>query len=316
MKIPEYATYKAKQKAFGEKCYRRITSTAEFDAWYEQESKLDTCVFRGVKEAKYKNFTSSQRKYYEIDRKDLSPQELVEIELNELRKTQGGLLQALCYSQGFPCSDLFLLSFAQHYGGITPLLDFTTNINKALFFMIWQAEQSPVGKDSDSLDNYGSLYLFPKKNMLTIEQLASSSAKVMKPFQELPFEHLQAQHVDSCLRLFSHKMFTHTWRARYVLIENKISEFKVGDKTLYTPLIISNINIISQDGCFVYSDKDLMPIEKGLGCLDIHKSLFYYIIKKYLAPNNITEENMFPQSEMMVEKALFNTLATPSKTNE
>lgn len=313
MRIPEYKTYQDKQKAFGMRSCRRIATTAEFDAWYEQESKLDTCVFRGVKEAKYKNYTSSQRKGFVEDRQNEMPCEMVAREIEELKTARGRLLDAYCQTIGIPCSDLFLLSFAQHYGGISPLLDFTTRLDNALFFMIDGCCQDQSGLPKTDLGNYGSVYSFPKEKMLTIEQMASSSANVMEPFKNLPFEQLQAQHVDSCMRLFSHKMFTHTWRKRFVLIENRITSFNVGDKTLYTPLIISNLNIVAQQGCFVYSDKDWDPIEKGLKCVDIHKSLMPYIIKNYLQPKGLCRETMYPQEEEIADDALFNTIAAPTK---
>lgn len=313
MKIPEYKTYQDKQKAFGMRSCRRITTTAEFDAWYEQESKLDTCVFRGVKEAKYKNFTSSQRKYFITDRTDMTPQEFVALELESLTASYGGLLKKYCDLQGLPCSDLFLLSFAQHYGGISPLLDFTSQIDKALYFMMVDAEQNPAGCDRDSLDNYMSLYLFPKENILSIEEMIKTSSAVFEPFKSLPYDQLFNELTKSCLSIFSHAVFTHSWRSRFVLIENKQYVVKIGEQLFGVPLIISNLNIVAQDGCFVYSDKDDKPMEKGLGCLDIHKSLIPYIAQKYLIPKGITTQTMFPQEEEIVNAAIFNTFATPTK---
>lgn len=307
MRIPNYISSDEKRKAFGPKAYRQINTAREFDEWYAVESKTDECVFRGIKEASYKNFTSAQRHQMLFDLPGKDTTAIVAKELEQLRKTHGHLLEAYCTSQALPCSDLFLLSLAQHHGGISPLLDFTHNLNTALFFMTDGASMPDAGADKGELGNYVSLYLFPKKNMLSLEQMTDSPAKVLAPFADkMSYEEMHANLIESCLRVFSHGIFSLSWRERFVLIENRPFIKKIGDRIVGIPLIITNLNIVAQQGCFVYSDKDLMPIDKGLGCLDIHKSLVPYIVRKYLA--GYTHETMYPQEESIMQTALFNAM--------
>lgn len=307
LKIPHYISADEKRKAFGEKAYRQINTAREFDEWYAAESKSDECVFRGIKEASYKNFTSAQRHQMLFDLPGKDTTAIVAKELEQLRKTHGHLLEAYCTSQALPCSDLFLLSLAQHHGGISPLLDFTHNLNTALFFMTDGASMPDAGADKGELGNYVSLYLFPKKNILTLDQMMDSTAKVMESCsKELSYVQIYNELTNACLKLFSHALFSHTWRGRFVLIENRPYFKLISEQMFGIPLVITNLNIVAQQGCFVYSDKDLLPIEKGLGCLDIHKSLVPYIVSKYLA--GYTHETMYPQEENIMQRALFNAM--------
>lgn len=307
MKIPNYISAEEKRKIFGVKAYRQINTAREFDEWYAVESKSNECVFRGVKEASYKNFTSAQRHQIMFDLPGKDTTAIVAKELEQLRKIHGHLLEAYCTSQALPCSDLFLLSLAQHHGGISPLLDFTHNLNVALFFMTDGAHMPDFGADMGDLNNYVSLYLFQKNNMLSLEQMTDSSARVMVPFvDKMSYEEMHANLIDSCLRVFSHNIFSYSWRERFVLIENRPFIKKIGNRIVGIPLIITNLNIVAQQGCFVYSDKDLMPIDKGLGCLDIHKSLLPYIVSKYLT--GYTHETMYPQEESIMQTAMFDAM--------
>lgn len=306
MRIPNYISPKEKRKAFGEAVYLQINTARDFDIWFEAGSKLEGHVFRGIKEASYKNFTSAQRHQMMFDLPGNDTTTIVAKELEQLRQTHGHLLESYCASQALPCSDLFLLSLAQHHGGISPLLDFTLDLRTALFFMTDGAAMPLSGADKDDLGNYVSLYLCPMKNILTLDKMMDSTAKVMEPLKDLPYEHIHAQLIDSCLKVFSHAIFSHTWRERFVLIENRPFIKEVGGKAFGIPLVITNMNIVAQQGCFVYSDKDLMPIERGLACLDIHKSLVPYIVKKYLVGYN--HETMYPQEEHIMQTALFNAM--------
>ena len=122
MKIPNYLSLDEKKNSF--KDYRCINNIHDFKQWYES-LRNDGSIFRGMSESKYKNYTSAQRHNIMADYEDLPFQTQTMLELDELRKSNDKLLERHCKNLRMPCTDLYLLSFAQHYGGIAPMLDFT-----------------------------------------------------------------------------------------------------------------------------------------------------------------------------------------------
>ena len=94
-----------------------------------------------------------------------------------------------------------------------------------------------------------------------------------------------------------------------ILIENKPLKIKLNDYEVNTRLIISNLNIVAQQGCFLYHDYGIVPLEKGITCVDIHKSLIPYIVNKYLKANNINKYSLFPTEDNIVNESTFNMMA-------
>ena len=213
MKIPNYISLEEKCNVFKNR-YRVITTTTDFLQWHEEHKiRRDYHhIFRGVKDASFKNYTSAQRYYFRSDLRESSPQDLVQEQLNTLRKSNGELLARYCDNFGIPCSDLFLLSFAQHYGGISPLLDFSPVEKTALFFMTWGTETPLLGEGSsnaEDLKNYMSIYYLPKrpKSIPNIASMLSSTIDVMRPIititEETPFSYWQKMIDNDSLKLLN-----------------------------------------------------------------------------------------------------------------
>ena len=81
-------------------------------------------------------------------------------------------------------TDYSILAFIQHYGGPTPLLDFTSNLSTALFFAF----------DGREDDNYASLYIVPKSKFIFGEIGAiynSGYEAIQKQIEEIRKKHPQ-----------------------------------------------------------------------------------------------------------------------------
>lgn len=178
MKLEQYSSLHEKALIFKNK-YKKIDSCEAFDRWFSGNHGK---YFRGIKEAKYKNYTSAQRLFitHDLHIHNVSVIDLVKEQVKSLRIVRGGLLNSYYSSLlYFEPSDLLLLSYAQHQKkGIAPLLDFTLDRRVALFFMSDGCDFSSCGSsamDNDSaslsIENYSSLYYLTGRNKLTMEEV-------------------------------------------------------------------------------------------------------------------------------------------------
>lgn len=113
-------------------------------------------IFRGIREAKFKIFSSIQRSYQtgQIN-KSISINQFVDKEIDFLRKNT--MLKDYFLACQLPeTNDLLYASFLQHYSAPTPLIDFTHSLNTALFFATDNMVYAPPATD---IDDYFSLYM-------------------------------------------------------------------------------------------------------------------------------------------------------------
>lgn len=339
MNIPEYTSLEEKGFSLNIKepakifeGYQCIITADEFDNWYKK-NKRRRLYFRGVKEAKYKNYTSAQRLCLTNDYQNVGPEDIVKAHIDEMRLVHNGILPAYCDSMNIPCTDLFLLSCSQHHkNGISPLIDFTSSLDTSLFFMCYGANLPISGAGIDGehdINNYVSLYTM--KNPITlqvlcdllvegiIEDVVDKRLKDKKDIIQKKLKDTKNQEKianafnKNILTFFSYsKIRTLLYKAvdyYPILIENKPLKIKIEDFEKETKLIISNLNIVAQHGCFLYHEKGSTPLEEGLSCVDIHKSLIPYIRKKYLKPHKINEDTLFPTEDKIVSESTFNMMA-------
>lgn len=289
MKIPEYKDLKEKKKAFGDN-YQRIDTVDDLlSVIDEYKISKGKNVFRGVCEAKYKNYSSAQRYYVvnDLNTTGVTLESLIRQHINELSRHKNNksknLLPRFYESLGTIQNDLLFLSFAQHYGGISPLLDFTRNINTALFFMTKNSKFTDLG--GDDIDNYFSIYCLPVKGY----------------HQEL--RNKREEEVVNSLK-FENMIL----KSPLIITDKAISIREMGKKTIIS---FSNLNIIRQEGCFVFyfdTNNPTKPLEQELYCVDIHKSLLPYIQEKILVPKGFTETYLFPKEEDLAKLALRETV--------
>lgn len=314
MEIDKYKTLEEKNNIFSKHII--INNFDEFDKWYA-ERKVDGSVYRGITEASYKNYTSAQRFNIVNDYEDLPHQTQIRLELDELRKYRGGLIEKHCSSLGVPCTDLYLLSFAQHYSGISPLLDFSTDINTALFFMTDGCSFPETGKGTsccEAIENYSSLYYVENGRIMRGVQdaetygdydICSIDTVLKRKVSIMPIQDLLSYNVLSNFIVSG----ANEGGIMPLLLENTPVVIDNGISKQIVRLMLSNLNIEAQYGCFIFHDHYLRPLERGLSCVEIHKSLIPYIEQNVLKPKGILKDTIYPTGKTIVSESFKRSLA-------
>ncbi|HEX8548477.1 MAG TPA: FRG domain-containing protein [Cytophagaceae bacterium] len=238
----DYANFDQKAEYFysGDKIIH--TSVEKLFELLEWEYKLDNnpFVYRGLEEAKYFLFSSSQRSYIKEERYlSIKQNELfsdyesfVMENISKLRRWNNGIIDKLFKANGITENNtLAYLSFMQHHGIATPLLDFTRNPFIALYFAI-SDHNGTVNYDSGSpLESFFSIY------------------KIYKP-------------------TFIHEMFRGFFVANgfdmncisYKELSNSIGLYLISNEDEELRLC-NNANIINQEGLFYYNHHPFCPLE-------------------------------------------------------
>ena len=273
MKLETYASLNEKKIIFESNGYIKIDTKSEYEKWYDHFSKKKK-FFRGVNEAKYKIYTSAQRKYITNDLRlsGKTVEDVIDDELSQVKSFNNNLLKNYFNLLNVVDFDPLYLSFLQHYSGISPLIDFTVNIDKALYFMQDGCCFAKAG--SEDIDNYTSLYYM-------LDEIEPRKAKT--------YEVREIRQMTSFSRM----------RKETEPIIFGSQKYNYGK----TRLCLANLNLIAQEGRFVFYCNDIKPLEENIYCVDIHKSLAPYI-KKKLDENGITKDSIYPQEETIAKKAL------------
>lgn len=330
MRLSEYKNIKEKEKTF-EGRYQCITSVNDFKQWYAKNSVGSGMIFRGINNASYKNYTSLQRLFITHDYVNrINPICVIEQEIENLRNVNGKFLDKYFASINFEANDFSYLSYLQHYkDGVTPLLDFTKNINTALFFMS-DGSLFPKNGDGDihmleyPISSYSSIYWMGEQEYTSSDKIYHLMCRVISESMEEGLEYLDVyankkniaglELIKEVLKdCMSVKTLVEICKRGGtlkvpIMIENKVFEFSIDKGKFYTNFFISNPNLVAQDGCFLFYGHDSEPLEMNLHCTDIHKSLIPYIKKNYLK-DEFTRDKLFPNIDNIISKAVSDSLA-------
>ncbi|MGI4736638.1 MAG: FRG domain-containing protein [Janthinobacterium lividum] len=311
-KLEQYADFSEKNEYFKDGDLKIIINVDKiFDKLDELHSNGDF-IFRGIDEAKYKLYNSAQRYYINSELfKHAAPDDdaghydrFIGGLVDECKQWNNSTVKNLLNASGIDENNsLAYLSYMQHFGVPTPLLDFTFNPYMALFFAVNGARY--VESDNE-IDNYFSLY----------------------------YTYHNATVFEGWRATFSSEAYTEE--------ANKLTYDIVSKAALHILLpqdepyrILNNTNIINQQGLFIYSSHAFKPLEQsytehvafikeGLveklskeaiddlliidtfaACFNIHKSLIPYI-KKRLLDKGIAPDFVYPDPYKIKEVALVN----------
>ncbi len=327
MTLETYGSLDEKEEFFYYEDWKQINTVEEFDKAYPELGKLgvqpqaeklhtknrDWVIFRGMSEAKYKLYTSAQREWLTQDLKKVLGKDgfvdFIESLLVNLRENR--VLDDYFEAENFAKSDLLYLSFLQHYGAPTPLLDFTCNKDVALFF----ATENYIRKYQvrGDIEDYFSIYVFPSDRDLVsyVDQFYNNADNVVSKGQPIRIDWKKKPDSIKGAVLSDIKEFLF-----YIRNPLRAAEMKErGTQRLYS---WSNPNIIAQQGCFILNPLPNEPLEylcyknsngwrklhiPHMKCFDIHKSLAPYIREKYLKPKGITKETIYPDFKSIANDA-------------
>lgn len=310
--LQNYSSLDEKRNFFIDDDYFIINSKQQLDDFIEARKDLFTpppeelnIVYRGVNEAKYKNYSSAQRVW---NTKDISYfnsyMDMIESITIKSLKIRDNLLSNLYKGLKVSNRELAALSFLQHYGAPTPLLDWTHDIRAGLFFGTYKSSFSESA--NNEIDRYFSLYeinLNDNLDLLSLSKIFEINFESLLPRRRVfSFNHIKEIGLK---KWFQFGLFY-------------ISDF-FGAENVPVTYINSNFNIVSQKGLFifnsdskksleeVFSDKkiyidytsnifvELNNLQK-IKCHNIHKNLAERL-NFHLKKGKLTKEIVFPKEE-------------------
>lgn len=143
-----------------------IDTMQEFNTFRNSVS-MKGMIFRGMNEAKYKIFSSLQRRFQlgAINSKTYPTLfSFMDREIQDLKDST--VLPEYYKSLGTPVTDYLYMSFLQHYSAPTSLIDFSESLDVALYFATRDVEYS-YPTNSKDISNYVSLYWIEEDNYKT-----------------------------------------------------------------------------------------------------------------------------------------------------
>lgn len=337
MSLPVYTSWDQKSKNFN---LRFANTIDEFDCLAKQflprtktlklgdleYSQEIGYLFRGVNNATFKMFSSIQRcvdyrKYpYRISLCSL----LVEI-FNRFHTEKNGFLNEEFLKQ-MPENTLKThaskWAFIQHFGGPSPLLDFTSELEAALFFAFDKADLSIPKMPTGQMSEYVSVIIFPD-NPTRIGEVtnmwADTAETATRMVQEHESKYGEIVDTDAFVReIHEQPLDQIAWGS--IVYGNKKSyhSFRIPDADNSEALsAVDNINITAQMGSFLQGNLEYMlpledsriikeaGVERPYGTsIEIHKSIIGDIKAKYKIP---TEEEVYPEKSGRL-KPLYNIM--------
>lgn len=278
---------------------RKWKSVKEKENWFEYQKIDDIGIllkfivetrqpmfYRGLCNASYKQYSSIQRY---CDEKGYSgsfhnyEQRLIKAAEPIFKK----------YTSSESYNELSILSFLQHYGCWTPILDFTTDLSTALFFAL---DGVAPYKKNDDLSDYISVYAVTQKQQQDLTNMQTIIDECNAP----PGFDKKA--------LATYKMAV-GWDTPIELCDQFVCDS-------YNYLKLINKNILAQKGLFVLNSSDSKTLEEWFDgrtfeqcdyctdklfygkmfCWDINKK-FINLLKLYLFFKRKTHKSIYPDEK-------------------
>ncbi len=325
MKLKTFESLAAKKKLFRETEFFVIDDKKSFDRWFDQivslkhETRTDF-IFRGMKDANHKLYTSAQRKWLETDMSEWARGNFLDF-VSELvdNAKQYPLIRKVfdIYDYSNTKREFPILSILQHYGAPTPLMDWTHNINVALFFA---TEKIGSGYGNDQhIENYFSIYSIEKKQyrqeFLHLLDFDKTLVTGISSYNDWENQRDKNPNGNMIFYISDFDLSNRYGAPGYPSIKIQTS----------TPITsVYNQNIIPQEGIFIfnpYSEKtideifNVIPHSDGsnlvlgpFSCFNIKKDLAEYVRRRINQVQNIDSGFIYPDLRNDVRKITESTL--------
>lgn len=302
--LNEYKTLAEKEQFYN--CIR-IETEQEFDNYFNQiQTNSNGYAFRSINEAKFKLYSSAQRQWIwnDLSNAHTSFNNYILSLISQIQ--QNSNITTFFSSNKIPTNDFVILALLQHYSQPSPLIDFTYNPLTTLFFAFDRMTPSNNG----TIDDYVSIYRinYDQPCFCSIQEVNTNGVlNLEKELQKLdiPISKIDTSSVTTSIANLN---YTNYSSLDYILIHGD----KMGITNISIPLLgftctydITNPNLKNQEGLFILNtseDKSLGELlrEKHrfvsplIDCFDVRKELGPYIQSKYLIPQKIDRNMIYP----------------------
>ncbi len=302
--LAEYKTLTEKEQFYN--CIK-IETEQEFDEYFNQiQTNSKGYAFRSVNEAKFKLYSSAQRQWIwnDLFKKQTSFSDYILNIINQIRQNTG--IVSFFKKNNIPMNDFVILSLLQHYCQPSPLIDFTYNPLTTLFFA-FDGMRFP---NNGTIDDYVSIYriCYEQPCFCSIQDVNTNGAlNLDEELQKLDIP-ISSIDTSSVITSIANLSYTDYSNLGYILIHGD----KMGITNISIPSLgftctydITNPNLKNQEGLFILNTSENKPLGELLrekhrnispliDCFDIRKDLEPYIQKKYLIPQNIDRNLIYP----------------------
>jgi pyruvyltransferase len=297
--LPQYISFVDKEQHYY--CNEYIKTEAELDRMIQRLQPIeDALLFRGLNDARFKMFASSQRHW--LQRTDwlarLGEQGYYDFIEKLIRRTEQ-LQEVMLYMQhqGVHNNDMYLLALMQHFGVPTPMIDFSENLMTGLFFATDMMEEWE-NSGRESLGDYVSLYYIAKGFDWVSATVQSMMKETELKLQAMLETYDQPYNAEETKKDIDHLLY------RQFRLDNRNSDItfipvggpSLGRVTVNIPTLglacdyeIINDRIVRQQGMFIMNNTEQEPLvevmnkqsqQKMFCCVNIHKNLVKYIQNK------------------------------------
>lgn len=331
--LPEYASLKEKKIHFKGNSIRVIDSLHDLKTFMDEMENHPDLIFRGINDAKYKQFSSSQRHWL------LGHKVRAKVRKQSYRDFINAIIKKCKRDREFrsyitsivpkacPQNEILILSILQHYKTLSPLLDFSRDPYKSLFFSFDGCVQpSKTEIDKNPLTQYVSFFylsytkdlekcsinsLYEYAEVACDDILAKQDSEVMKNLQ-----------VDDVKKEFKEWPFLKLYNDNipYIVVDRGVFGLDQKDLRILVGDYQNNNSsprLVSQNGLFIQNNSETMPLEDVLyetsngeimlSCVHINKSLKSEV-DKILHDKGINTDTVYNQPESAKLEGIFNRL--------
>lgn len=323
-KLPEYKSFAEKEEQFCNNEY--VNSEEDLDKLIIRLQSFEQgFIFRGVSNAGYKMFASSQRHWMQkSDWVARMGHESYYSFVEEIIRRTEGLVEVQQYMQqhNVHTNDMFLMALMQHFEAPSPMIDFSENLLTGLFFASDWNDSKWVDSGNQEIEDYVSLYYISKEfdwveaNVQSVMQSAADSIERLATdaiAKGYTFDTKETEENICRLLYRQFRLDSHQSDITFIPLGGpSLGRVKIDIPSInvHCEYEIINDRIVKQQGMFIMNntvDEPLVEVmnkqskQKMFCCVNIHKKLLPYLREKYLIPNNLKHNVVYEVGERDVD---------------